>query len=64
MNEPCKNCKFGFGWDFEPELGWVACADCNDEGDKPKPVFRDWLNSIVFYSVFDALDQFGFRRLQ
>lgn len=53
----CENCKFGFGWDWEPEMGWIQCSDCNDDGDKIKPTFRDWLQSIIFYSVLDALDQ-------
>lgn len=55
--EPCENCKFGYGWEFEPTMGWVACADCNDDGNKIKPTFQAWLQAIVFYSVIDALDQ-------
>ena len=55
--KPCPNCKFGFGWDWEPSYGWVGCADCNDDGNKLKPAFRDWLEQIVFYSTLDAMIQ-------
>jgi hypothetical protein len=42
----CENCGDGSGWSVwrtrelpgnKPVLVWAACADCNDDGDKPKP---------------------------
>lgn len=38
----CGNCGDGSGWQvWRPNGGrgfvWVACADCNDDGKKPKP---------------------------
>lgn len=33
---PCEDCD-GPGWVFGGGYGLVMCADCNDEGQKPKP---------------------------
>ena len=46
----CANCGDGSGWSIWrprsvegcPTAGvWVACADCNDDGQKPKPDLCD-----------------------
>lgn len=43
---PCDNCGDGSGWNYvdmkDVKTGrvkwvWFACADCNDDGLKPKP---------------------------
>lgn len=34
---PCGNCGDNSGWSYDPVLGWVACADCNDYAEKPLP---------------------------
>lgn len=39
---PCANCGDASGWARVRINGldeWAACADCNDEGAKPKPAF-------------------------
>jgi hypothetical protein len=36
--EVCPNCGDGSGWQFVNPYGWVACADCNDDMKKPKPL--------------------------
>lgn len=33
----CLNCGDSSGWQFVEPYGWVACADCNDGMEKPKP---------------------------
>lgn len=33
----CDNCGDASGWVFSSFLGWVACADCNDNAQKPIP---------------------------
>lgn len=40
--EVCGNCGDGKGWHIwrprsHPEGVWFACADCNDNAEKPKP---------------------------
>ena len=46
MMPACGNCGDGCGWHawrpLDPRthrrvLAWVACADCNDDGEKPQP---------------------------
>ena len=34
----CDNCGDGKGW-HRFSGTWAACADCNDDGKKPKPDF-------------------------
>ena len=39
-NSDCDNCGDGCGWHFITlgnERIWSACADCNDDGKKPRP---------------------------
>jgi hypothetical protein len=39
---PCDNCGDGSGWArtrIGGETHWGACADCNDDGEKPKPPY-------------------------
>ena len=34
---PCPDCDYGSGWLWHPVYGWSSCAECNDDGNKPKP---------------------------
>jgi hypothetical protein len=38
--EDCDNCGDGSGWIYDAIYGWVGCADCNDDLEKPKPTWK------------------------
>jgi hypothetical protein len=43
--EDCPTCPDGSGWEKHPAYGWVACATCNDDMQRPKPdnpKFEEW----------------------
>ena len=42
MSNTCDNCGDGSGWIYDLVYGYVCCADCNDDAQKPKPSKPFW----------------------